>query len=208
MFRLKIPVSLFCLIGMIGFSIGGLNVHAMPQSSSEKYMWVYFDLGNTVISTKDAKHLHYFPGAREYMHLLHRAGFKIGAIVNIPEGWGTNYPQKLQALKNVLAQDWAEQKPFEWEAFDQVILPMKDTERKPAPTLYIKAIENANGCPSAFIGEDPAETNAAINLGMAAKLFVENDPELYIHPLKVRDFLLRNYKRPYDPRCLIQRSSR
>lgn len=188
------------------FCVIGLPAHAASSvpKKLDKKMWFYFDLGNTVINTNDFKHLHYFPGVREYMHRLRAAGIKIGVITNIPESWGMNYPQKLMTLKKVIADGWAEPQNFEWEMFDQIILPMKDSGLKPAPALFLTAIQVAQGCPSAYIGESPNEIAAAQNVGMAAKLFTGNDPEIYVDPTRVREFLIRNYRLKYDLRCLLR----
>jgi phosphoglycolate phosphatase-like HAD superfamily hydrolase len=172
------------------------------QRNPDKAPWVYFDLGDTVISTSDMKHLHYFKGAKAYMEDLKKNGFKIGIITNIPETWGMDYDEKLQTLKNVIQTGWDDNEPFDWAVYDDIILPLKNTEMKPAPTMFIKAIDKAFGCPSAFIGESPKEIQAATDAGMAAKLFVANDGELYIPVEKVNRYLKDNYKRVYDPECI------
>jgi beta-phosphoglucomutase-like phosphatase (HAD superfamily) len=170
---------------------------------SEKKMWFYFDLGDTLINAKDMNHLRYFPGVRVYLRQLKSHGLRIGMITNIPESWGTDYPQKLRALKKVISQGWDEREAFEWELFDEIILPLRDTERKPSPVLFLQAIDRAWLCPSAFISESNAEIDAARKEGMAAKLFEPKDRELFVRPERAREFLLRNYKRKFDPRCAM-----
>lgn len=181
------------------FLISLFSFKAMGQ---DKQPWVYFDLGDTVINSKDMKHIKYINGAREYMDELKREGFKIGIISNIPESWGMDYDEKLSSLKKVVLEGWDESRPFDWSVFDEIILPLKNIEMKPAPTLFLKAINKANSCPSVYIGESPKEITAAIEVGMAAKLFVESDPEIYIPISKVKSFIALNYHREYDKECL------
>lgn len=179
-----------------------LSLSPFLLKAKEKNAWVYFDLGDTVISTNDMKHLHYFKGAREYMEDLKRQGFKIGIITNIPETWGMDYEEKLQTLKKVIADGWDEAEPFDWSVYDDIILPLKNTEMKPAPTLFLKAMNKAEGCPSAYIGESNKEIKAASDLGMATKLFVSNDAEPYIPVHKMNKYMEDHYRNPYDPECM------
>lgn len=185
---------LLFFIGLLGFNV---KTHAQ-----DKRPWVYFDLGDTVVNTKDMKHLKYMKGAREYMEELKREGFKIGIISNIPEDWGMDYDEKLQTLKKVIQEGWIEERPFDWTVYDEVILPLKSNEMKPAPVLFLKAISKAESCPSMYVGESPREIAAAKNVGMAARLFVEQDSEAYIPIGKVKSFIANNYQRDYDKECL------
>ena len=170
--------------------------------AQDKKPWVYFDLGETIVSTKDMKHIKYMKGARDYMDELKREGFKIGIISNIPESWGMDYDEKFQSLKKVIQDGWDESQPFDWTVYDEVILPLKNTEMKPAPTLFLKAIERAQTCPSLYIGESPKEITAAENVGMAAKLYIATDEEIYIPVEKVRSYIKINYHNDYDRDCL------
>ena len=176
----------------------------IQNKMQDKSPWVYFDLGDTVISTKDFKHLHYFKGAREYMDELKRQGYKIGIITNIPETWGMDYDQKLQTLKKFIHDGWDEDRPFDWSVYDEVILPLSNNEMKPALTLFLKAMNRAATCPSAYIGESPKEIVAAESVGMAVKLFVESDPELYVPVEKMATYLKSNYHREYDRDCFLE----
>jgi phosphoglycolate phosphatase-like HAD superfamily hydrolase len=189
---LKISNLMVLVASLLSFKVFG----------AEKKPWVYFDLGDTIISTKDMNHLKYMPGAREYMDELHREGFKIGIISNIPENWGMDYEEKLQSLKKVISEGWDEERPFDWGAYDEIILPLKNTEMKPTPTLFLKAIMKAESCPSMYIGESQKEVNAAINAGMAAKIFKETDESIYIPVLEVKGFIKDNYRLDYDKNCL------
>ncbi|MGE3611425.1 MAG: HAD hydrolase-like protein [Bacteriovoracaceae bacterium] len=189
---MRVTSSLLFLLSVLSFNV----------KAHDKRPWVYFDLGDTVISSKDLKHLKYMRGAREYMEELKREGFKIGIITNIPETWGMDYDEKLETLKKVIQDGWDEERPFDWSIYDDVILPLKNTEMKPAPTLFLKAINRAEFCPSAYIGESPKEIAAAHDVGMAAKLYNESDAEIYIPVEKVKKFLAENYKKDYDKDCL------
>lgn len=141
-------------------------------------------------------------GAREYMEQLKQEGFNIGIISNIPESWGNDYDEKLQSLKTYIHYGWGDERPFDWTVFDEIILPLSNSELKPAPTLFLRAINKAETCPSAYIGESPKEIVAANALGMAAKLFVESDGDSYIPISKVKSFIIDNYHREYDKDCL------
>lgn len=178
------------------------SLFGFQAKAQDKHPWVYFDLGDTVVNTKDMKHIKYMSGAREYMEELKREGFKIGIISNIPENWGMDYDEKLQTLKKIIQDGWNEERPFDWTVFDEIILPLKNSEMKPAPTLFLKAMLKAESCPSMYIGESPKEIAAAKNVGMAAKLFDEREEEAYIPVGKVKSFLADNYQRDYDKDCL------
>lgn len=183
------------------FFIGLFSFHTKTHAQ-DKRPWVYFDLGDTVVNTKDMKHLKYMNGAREYIEELKREGFHIGIISNIPEDFGMDYEEKLQTLKKVISDGWTEETPFDWSVYDEIILPMKNSEMKPAPAMFIKAINRAESCPSMYVGESPKEITAAQKTGMAAKLFNEQDQEPYIPVGKVKSFITDNYQRDYDKECL------
>lgn len=179
-----------------------MSLFSFNVKAQDKKPWVYFDLGDTVVNTKDMDHIKYMKGARDYMDELKREGFKIGIISNIPENWGMDYDEKLLTLKKVIQDGWDEEEPFDWSVFDEVILPLTNTEMKPAPTLFLKAINKADSCPSAYIGESPKEIIAAKKVGMAAKLFNESDVEIYIPVTDVKKFITENYQGNYDKNCL------
>jgi beta-phosphoglucomutase-like phosphatase (HAD superfamily) len=179
-----------------------VSLFSFTVKAQDKKPWVYFDLGDTVINTKDMKHLKYMRGAREYMEELKREGFKIGIITNIPETWGMDYDEKLLTLKKAIQDGWDESNPFDWSIYDDIILPLKNSEMKPAPTLFLKAISKAGSCPSAYIGESPKEIAAASEIGMAAKLYNEKDAEVYVPINRLRTFIAQNYHREYDVNCL------
>jgi phosphoglycolate phosphatase-like HAD superfamily hydrolase len=170
--------------------------------ASNKKPWVYFDLGETVINSKDMKKLSYIDGAKEYLEELKRDGYNVGLITNIPETWGADYQSKLAELKKVIASGWVDNKEFDWSVFDEVILPLNNTELKPAPTLFMKAIVKAESCPSVYIGDSDKEVAAASSVGMASKQFKREDPDLYVPIAEVNSFIEHNYKLDYDHECL------
>lgn len=177
------------------------SLFSFSVNAKDKRPWVYFDLGDTIVNTKDMDHIKYMKGVREYIEDLKREGFKIGIISNIPESWGMDYDEKLLTLKNIIHNGWDEDRPFDWSAFDEVILPLKNNEMKPAPVLFLKAIEKAQSCPSVYFGESPKEITAAQNVGMAAKLYNENDEISFIPVSEVNNFLSINYHMDYDKEC-------
>lgn len=179
-----------------------LSLFSFKTFAQDKKPWVYFDLGDTVVNTKDMKHLKYMNGARDYIEELKREGFHVGIISNIPENWGMDYDEKLLTLKKVIQDGWEEDKPFDWAVFDEIILPLTAREMKPAPTLFIKAIAKADSCPSVYIGESPKEIVAAKAAGMAAKLYDESSSDSYIPVIKVKTFIAENYQAEYDHNCL------
>ena len=178
------------------------SLFGFQAKAQDKRPWVYFDLGDTVVNTKDMKDIKYMRGAREYIEELKREGFKIGIISNIPENWGMDYDEKLLTLKKVIQDGWNEERPFDWTVFDEVILPLKNTEMKPAPTLFLKAIQKAESCPSMYVGESSKEITAAQNTGMAAKLYDERESEPYMPVSGIKPFMAENYQRDYDKECL------
>lgn len=179
-----------------------ISLFSFRAFGQDKRPWVYFDLGDTIVSTKDMNHLKYMKGAREYMEELKREGFNIGIISNIPESWGMNYDEKLQSLKKAISDGWDEESPFDWTIYDEIILPLKNSEMKPAPTLFIEAIKKATSCPSVYIGESPKEITAAKAVGMAAKLYNEAEEDVYIPIPQMKSFIVKNYQNVYDRDCI------
>lgn len=189
------------MISKVFFLLSLFSFNAKAQGHDKK-PWVYFDLGDTVVNTKDMNHIKYMKGAREYIEELKREGFKVGIISNIPESWGMDYNEKLSTLKKIIQDGWDEEQPFDWTVYDEVILPLKNNEMKPAPVLFLKAIDKAQSCPSVYIGESPKEILAAQNVGMAAKLYNESDEVSFIPVNEVKPFIVVNYHVDYDKECL------
>ncbi len=164
--------------------------------------WVFFDLGNTVINSRELTKFKYISGVPEYFSELKRAGFKIGLISNIPESFGLDYDEKLQSLKSYVQNNWLEERPFDWSSFDDVILPLNNSELKPSPILFLKALDKAKRCPSVYFGESIQEIETAAKVGMATKLFAESDTDLFIPLANLRRYIQNNYKQDYDKNCL------
>jgi phosphoglycolate phosphatase-like HAD superfamily hydrolase len=175
-----------------------VSLFSFRAVAHDKKPWVYFDLGDTVISTKDPKHFKYMNGAREYIEQLKREGFNVGMISNIPENWGIDYEEKLLTLKKYIQDHWDGDRPFDWTVYDEVILPLKNSEMKPSPTLFLKAINNAESCPSIYIGENLQEILAAKDSGMSAKLYETT----YLPIEQVKTYIIENYHLNYDKNCL------
>jgi hypothetical protein len=92
----------------------GLFAHAHMRRTSKKNIWVFFDLGNTIIDTKthnynpmfymqelQAKDMYgnfkwkdgkEYQSAREYIQALQKKSFQLGLLTDVPEEWGLNYP--------------------------------------------------------------------------------------------------------------------
>ena len=162
---------------------------------------MYFDLGDTIVDTKDMKHIHYYQGSLNYLLELKNKGYQLGMITNIPETFGSDYQAKLATLKKFIQDNWDDPIAFNWDIFDDIILPLKNIERKPSPALFEKAMLHANNCPASYISESPTEISAASNTGLATHLFVMSDPEMYVPVSNIKAYLKSNYKKPYDEDC-------
>ncbi len=176
-----------------------------PKSWSQDLRpWIYFDLGDTVVNTKDMKHLKYFSGAKEYIAELKNRGFQVGLITNIPETFGADYEEKLETLKKLIHDGWDDQIEFDWGVFDHIILPLKNSELKPGPVLFQRALSKAGSCPSAYISENEKEIVAAKGHGFATKLFQESEREMYVPHDKLKNFLENEYQNKYEKECFDQ----
>lgn len=170
---------------------------------AEKAPWIYFDLGDTIVDTSDLNHIHYFKGAKEYMEGLRDLGIKVGIMTNIPVSWGQTQTEKLNALKQFIAERWDDTVPFDWDIYEDVLLPFTKEEMKPADGMYLKALAHAGNCPIGFISENPKEITAAFNLGFATQLF-RDEIELYIPLDQIVNYLKREYQRPWDLDCFVE----
>lgn len=160
--------------------------------------WVYFDLGNTVINTRSDEGFRFYNGALEYLHSLRQMGYSIGLISNIPESFGQSHDEKLATLKEYIASKWIDQNDMDWNLFEDILLPLNNSQLKPADFLYFKAIENSEFCPMAYISENVKEVIKARDLGIAGHLFLEDDQvdfdKLYIPLSNLRNYILTNSK--------------
>lgn len=188
-FLIKLKIIALLLIGNTVFA-------------KNKKLWVYFDLGNTIIDTKSPEGMHYYNGTKEYLKELRRNGFKIGIISNIPETFGMSYEEKLQTLKDFIREKWNDEEEFDWTLFDHIFLPLNNSELKPADVLYLRAMQKADFCPMVYISEDKKEVTKARELGLAAHLYDETSDNLYLKQESIEQYILENYKNKYSMECL------
>ncbi len=159
---------------LIGSSCSTLT----PRTTSNcAHPWVFFDLGDTLIDTKGGAfhEVDYLPGASDLLKKFKAEGYRIGLISNIPEGWGDTHPERISRLKSELARDWnpKAKEPFHWEWIDRdaYFLPATVKERKPASTLFERAIHWARrdpGCENLnpdYYSENPVEIQTANRMG-------------------------------------------
>ena len=175
---------------------------SLAIANTTKAPWVYFDLGNTIIDTRVANEFKYFKGSKEYIEELRQRGLKIGLITNIPEKFGPDYNSKLETLKKYIEDGWVGETPFDWDQFDQILLPLNDGERKPKIDLFQRAIIDSDHCPLGYISEDQAEVKTSYDLGFASFLIKDIDASSRYIPLEsVVQFLRNSFQLPYDRDC-------
>jgi len=148
------------------FLVTALAGASTAQSASCNRPWIFFDLGDVLVDTHDWDNLSYKPGALAYVRSLRIRGYKLGLIVNIPESWGANQPEKLARLQTEIATPWREPLAFPWRSFEVVLLPPSDALRKPDPYLFEQARLRAGDCPAVFQGENSDEVLTAERVGL------------------------------------------
>jgi FMN phosphatase YigB (HAD superfamily) len=173
----------FLLLASLSFAVSASADQPQSQTSECDRGWVFFDIGNTIIDTHDWDHMKYMPQALDYLHAVRAAGFHVGAITNIPETWGKTEEEKMATLKASIAQNWTESVPFEWSAFDTVLIPLADVERKPAPHLFEKAKKLVQPCRIVFEGKDHLEVEAALNAGFDQGYITGKNPDALFLPI-------------------------
>ena len=179
--------------------LGSANLYAAPFGSDPCGRgWVFFDLGNTLVDTSDSSHVKYMPGAHDYLRQLHAAGFHIGMISNVPDSWGPTVETKLAYMKEYLGKSWSSPDAFAWEDFETILLPPSDSQRKPAPFLFLQARELELHCQIAYLSEDPAEVRAALSAGFDQGFVVSttNADGFYPAPDRIFQSRLPNKIRP------------
>lgn len=156
--------------------------------------WVFFDLGNTLLELRDkGEKIRYMPGAQDYLKALHKKGYRLGLIVNIPENWGQDREAKISALKKHVTEHWTGPKPMDWAVFSRILVPSSDADRKPSPALFEEAARLAkdSGCKAIFQGETPREVAIANQLGLTG--FEVGRPSRFFLPLpEIQNRLLPN----------------
>lgn len=144
---------------------------------------LFFDLGNTLVNTKDdPNHITYMPEAEVYLKKLKDSGCKLSLIVNIPESFGGTYEEKIKTLKAYVDDKWTESKPFTWDYFDEIHVPHSNKDLKPNPILFRLAFLNSweKGKKVIYQGETAAEIDAAREIGMTAFLVGSRSDSFYL----------------------------
>ncbi len=146
---------------------------AWAASLSCQHPWAFFDLGATLVDTKNDsfQNMTHTPGAHAYLHELARRGYRLGLLINWPVDEGRTQQEKASLMRAMIDQDWAiDEPPFDWSIFEPeaVIFPMTIEERKPNPALFMRALmlNEPRECALFFQGEDPAEVHTAQSLGL------------------------------------------
>ena len=144
-------------------------VVGMAQNSKQPL--VLFDLGNTLIDTTQGfDNLTWMPEAQDYLYSLYENNMKTGMIINIPEKWGATHSEKIDTLKAFIEKGWKEEEVFDWGQFELILIPLKDTERKPKKDLFELALCYAqikNYAP-VYQGEDAVEIQVSQLVGLPA----------------------------------------
>ena len=166
----------FLLISFLFFPL-------LASAGSKAFVWL--DLGDVIVETRNGyEKMHYMPGAVEYVNELKLRGHSVGLIVNIPESWGQpeDYNSKINELLVFLKKGWIDQEhPFTLAPFDQVLIPFFDRQRKPAPDLFVMALEvsNKRNLRPIFQSENVEEVNSAKTVGFTTHLVTFSGPQAH-----------------------------
>lgn len=155
--RYALMVFLYAVLSL-GFS--------SPSTAAPGDDTVFFDLGETVVTGSVQSGFKYAPGAWEALVSYKAAGYKLGLISNVPDTWG-DCSGKSVKLKAYIADNWRDDRPFDWGMFGVVILPPKDSYQKPHPLMFNVGLAEACSGRAVFIGETAAEVAAARDAGLA-----------------------------------------
>lgn len=153
--------QVLCLLQLI---LAGFSAPASAEAAKD---WLYFDLGEVIVTGNPTAGYTYVPGAMEYLSTMRAAGFKLALITNIPESWGATCGLKYQMLQTFLSDRLHEPAPMEWTRFDAVVVPPFDRYRKPHSFMFLVGL--ANTCPgrALYVGEVAGEIGTAKTLGYA-----------------------------------------
>ena len=129
--------------------------------------WVYFDLGEVILTGSPASGYTFVPGVIDEITQLHQAGYQVGIISNTPEAWGPDCHAKFTFLQNFIAPRLKEPVEFPWNDFSKVVQPPFDRYRKPQAFMFLQGL--AQACPNRalYISETKNELDAAKKLGYA-----------------------------------------
>ncbi|EST39041.1 hypothetical protein N566_04215 [Streptomycetaceae bacterium MP113-05] len=123
---------------------------------------VYFDLGETLIHTEDDGSIHYLPDTARQLREMRDADIAVGLITNVPPEWGETDAARAAKLREIVDADWTGAEPFAWEDFEgRILTPRTVEERKPAPALFERGEDTADGCHAVYQGETPKELDVA-----------------------------------------------
>jgi len=165
--------------------------------------WVYYDLGEVILTGSAAAGYTFVPGVIENLSELHQAGYHIGIISNTPEAWGANCPAKFAFLQNFIAPLLKEPKAFPWSSFSNVVQPPFDRYRKPQPFMFLQGL--AQACPgrTLYISETQGELDAAKKLGYATFL-KSKTPVSWPNASMVKHLLDEQFHFDYPSNCDLQ----
>lgn len=151
-----------------GMIIGNLNASkAMAQSHSHANDWLFFDLGEVIVTGNPSAGYHYVPGVLNYLEAARQAGYKTALITNIPEAWGSSCDLKFAGLQDFLGSRLHEELAFNWQLFDAVVMPPFDRYRKPHRFMFLNALSLGCNGRALFVGENQSEVATAGSLGFA-----------------------------------------
>ena len=151
--------------------------------------WLYFDLGEVIVTGNPTAGYTYVPGAMAYLTAMRAQGYKLALITNIPESWGATCELKYQTLQTFLGTRLHEPVPMEWTKFDAVVVPPFDRYRKPHPFMFLAGL--ANACPgrTLYVGELAQEVQTAKGLGFATFHAPTGGPSPLPEPTLVQQLL-------------------
>ena len=137
-----------------------------PQPAGAK-PWVFFDLGEVILTGSPVKGYRYLNGANRWLRELKAQGYQLGLITNTPGAWSDTCQGQYEALREFIASRLVHPEPFPWQLFDLVVLPPSDPYRKPHPFMFVNGLEHICQEKVLFMGEDLQEVNMAAQLGLA-----------------------------------------
>ena len=168
----------------------------VPSFSAEQKVYI-FDFGKTLVdhgkfdsaTETFVGGMWYREGTHKYLTSLKSAGHVVLAMINIPENWGATYELKKSKLIDVAKKSWTDEiylEGFNWQLFDEIILPIDDAERKKIKgntDIYERGLLVAGGyAPDAevvYIGENDLELEQAASVGMSVWKVSESGRPVY-----------------------------
>jgi len=161
---------------------------------------LFFDLGNTLINTKNEKQFKFFDSTLSYLNSLKEKNYRMGLLINIPESWGESQEQKLKSLKDYVNNRWKESKPFPWSYFEVIFLSPDTKRRKPNPYLFNQAMNWAKNKTILYQSENREEVFQASSMGIASFQVNQRKDQFYIPLNKINSYLNQFYKPQNQPK--------